>query len=159
MSCLRLLASFFLCTLFAPLDSNQPEIRIPSCAPPEFAIVEAIDTDKGMLTLQILKRTQTEKEVQVEVVRDGQKVLETKKAIGYKTSGSVVQIPLDTLVVMNAKGKKLKGESNWNQVPRGKMVLLCDNPRGLDQSFLNLLSEETIVLTRTKDEIAPDRDP
>lgn len=156
MFCSALLAgTYFLSVLVpSPLPEKEPEVSVPSTAPPRFAVVENIDLAERRITLAVCEPVAEQQTIQVEVIKNGEKVAENQVVTRYRTTLNSFSLSLGSLSVMDAAGTKFKADESWNKVTRGKLVVLAADAKGVDRVFLKMFADGTIVLIRTAESIA-----
>ena len=121
-----------------------PEIDNPR-VPPEFAVVERVNPDGGII-LKCIQTNNLTRILVVDVIRDGQKVTETRN-VPIKTYNTVqTGFRLKDQAGLDMAGKKLSKAEVVVRLKPGQTVLLAKDPRGIDPAYLTIVKPDTTII-------------
>ncbi len=119
---------------------------LPSNSPPEFVMVDEVLKD-GKVKLALFRSVSINRPEQVEVIRDGKKIIVTK-SVPFQTFNTVrtIHILPDETAAVDGTGKKLSKAEVLARLKPGQIVLFSRDIRPSSPAFLGVLKPDTLIL-------------
>lgn len=122
--------------------------QLPVTAPPQFAMVNELNQDKGYLAIQYSTTVSVIEMVSVERVVDGKVVSEQVPRTESRVEVRTHQAPLDDVRYLGTDGKEVPAEAALPRLRPGLMGLRMDGNSPPAAECLQLLAKDGLIVTR-----------